>query len=143
MAGAKEKHASIDAFSEDAGYRGTAVLFANETLNMTLHLSERINDAWAIMPKRWVVERTFAWLNNFRRLAKDFEILTATSENMIRIAMIKLTLACVFNILPDSFLEMTLGKKQVLLARKIRSVEEFLQLFPQRFGNIDLGGRRY
>jgi putative transposase len=34
-----------------------------------------------------------AWLNNFRRLSKDFEILTATSENMIRIAMIKLTLA--------------------------------------------------
>ncbi len=44
-------------------------------------------------PKRWVVERTFAWLNNFRRLAKDFEILPATSENMIRIAMIKLTVA--------------------------------------------------
>jgi transposase len=45
------------------------------------------------LPKRWVVERTFAWLNNFSRLSKDFEILPATTENIIRIAMIKLTFA--------------------------------------------------
>jgi putative transposase len=93
MVRTKEKYASIDAFSGDAAYRGTAVAFANEKLNMTLHISEKIKDTWAVLPKRWVVERTFAWLNNFRRLAKDFEILTATSENIIRIAMIKLTLA--------------------------------------------------
>ena len=46
-----------------------------------------------IVPKRWIVKRTFAWLGHFRRLAKDFEILVSTSENMIRIAMLKLTLA--------------------------------------------------
>ncbi|WP_245549542.1 MULTISPECIES: transposase [Methylomicrobium] len=45
------------------------------------------------MPKRWAVERTFSWLGNFRRLSKEVEILTATSENMIRIAMLKITLA--------------------------------------------------
>ena len=39
-----------------------------------------------------IVERIFAWLGGFRRLAKDFEILTATAENMIRIAMFKITL---------------------------------------------------
>ena len=43
--------------------------------------------------KRWIVERTLAWLGGFRRLAKDFEILTRTAENMIRIAMIKVTVA--------------------------------------------------
>ena len=86
---ASEKHSSILAYS---GYRGTAVKFTDEKLNLTLHISEKIKDPWAVLPKRWVVERTFAWLNNFRRLSKDFEILTATSENMIRIAMIKLTL---------------------------------------------------
>lgn len=90
---ASEKHSSILAYSGDAGYRGTAVKFTDEKLNLTLHISEKIKDTWAVLPKRWVVERTFAWLNNFRRLSKDFEILTATSENMIRIAMIKLTLA--------------------------------------------------
>ena len=91
-----EKHPSIEAYSGDAGYRGTAVTFVKEALNRTLHISMKIKDGWAVLPKRWVVERTFAWLNNFRRLAKDFEILPATSENMIRIAMIKLTIAKCF-----------------------------------------------
>lgn len=90
---AKENYPSIKAFSGDAAYRGTAVNFVDQTFNMELHISQRIKDEWAILPKRWVVERTFAWLNNFRRLSKDFEILPATAENMIRIAMIKLTLA--------------------------------------------------
>ncbi|MBK4361801.1 transposase [Candidatus Hamiltonella defensa] len=45
------------------------------------------------MPIRWIVERTFAWLNGFRRLAKDVEILTSTAENIVRIAMVRLTLA--------------------------------------------------
>jgi putative transposase len=62
-------------------------------LNMTLHISEKIEGKWAVLPKRWVVERTFSWLGSFRRLSKDFEILTATAENMIRIAMLKITLA--------------------------------------------------
>jgi putative transposase len=90
---AKEKYPSIKAFSGDAAYRGTAVNFVDQTFNMELHMSQRIKDEWAILPKRWVVERTFAWLTHFRRLSKDFEILPATAENMIRIAMIKLTLA--------------------------------------------------
>jgi len=88
-----EKYPSIEAFSGDAGYRGTAVKFVDEALDMELHISTKIKDGWAVLPKRWVVERTFSWINNFRRLAKDFEILTATSENMIRIAMLKLTVA--------------------------------------------------
>jgi putative transposase len=88
-----EKYPSIKAFSGDAGYRGSAVIFAEESLGLPLHISQKIKDGWAVLPKRWVVERTFAWLNNFRRLSKDYEILTATAENMVRIAMIKITLA--------------------------------------------------
>lgn len=90
---AAEKYPTIKAFSADAGYRGTAVTVAEETLDRPLHVSTKIKDVWAVLPKRWVVERTFSWINNYRRLAKDFEVLTATSENMIRLAMIKLTLA--------------------------------------------------
>jgi putative transposase len=41
-----------------------------------------------LLPKRWVVERTFAWLGRYRRLSKDYERLTETSEVMIRMAMI-------------------------------------------------------
>ena len=46
-----------------------------------------------VLPKRWIVERTFAWLGHFRRLAKDFEIRTEVAENMIHIAMLKITVA--------------------------------------------------
>ncbi|MEM8901462.1 MAG: transposase, partial [Bacteroidota bacterium] len=42
--------------------------------------------------KRWVVERTFAWFESYRRLAKDFEFLPQTSETMITLAMTRLML---------------------------------------------------
>ncbi len=90
---AAEKHATLEAFSGDAGYRGTAVEFVETALGLKLHISQKIKDAFAVLPTRWVVERTFAWLGNYRRLAKDFEILTRSAENMVRIAMIQVTLA--------------------------------------------------
>jgi putative transposase len=43
-----------------------------------------------LLPKRWIVERTFGWCGRYRRLAKDDEYLTPTSEAMIRVAMIHL-----------------------------------------------------
>jgi transposase len=42
------------------------------------------------LPKRWIVERTFAWLSKQRRLSKDYESLCDTSEAMVHIAMIRL-----------------------------------------------------
>ena len=41
-----------------------------------------------VLPKRWVVERTFGWLGRYRRLSKDYEVLPETSEAMIQMAMI-------------------------------------------------------
>ena len=45
---------------------------------------------FAVVPRRWVVERTFAWLGRFRRLSKDYEFLPATSEAVIYLAVIQL-----------------------------------------------------
>ena len=45
-----------------------------------------------VQAKRWIVERTFGWLNRYRRLSKDYEELPATSEAVIHIAMIHLML---------------------------------------------------
>ncbi len=90
---AVDKHLSIEAFSADAGYRGTTVEWVNEWLNRRVDISDKPPQGFEVLPKRWIVERTLAWLGGFRRLAKDFEILTTSAENMIRIAMIKVTLA--------------------------------------------------
>lgn len=88
--------AFIQAFSADLGDRGTTENFVREELKLTLQVSEKPVTKprqFKVLPKRWIVERTFAWLGHFRRLAKDFEILVTTAENMIRIAMLKLTVA--------------------------------------------------
>ncbi len=48
---------------------------------------------FAVLPKRWIVERTFGWLIKQRRLSKDYEGLCQTSEAMVYAAMIRLMLA--------------------------------------------------
>jgi putative transposase len=57
-----------------------------KNLEKTIEISERISKTWTILPKRWVVERTFSWLNGYRRLDKEFEISTSSAENYVMIS---------------------------------------------------------
>jgi putative transposase len=80
------KYPTLQGVCADAGYRKTMVEFVENVCKKTIEISERITPGWAILAKRWVVERTFAWLNHFRRLSKDYEISTNTAENFVMIA---------------------------------------------------------
>ncbi len=75
----------------DGGYQGPKLggWLAQRT-DWVLEIVRRPTDAsgFQVLPRRWVVERTFAWLGRYRRLSKDYEGRPETSETWIRIAMI-------------------------------------------------------
>jgi putative transposase len=76
----------------DQMYEGSAVLWARAIGGWVLDIVRRPPGAkgFQLLPKRWVVERTFAWLGRYRRLSKDYEYLTHSSEAMIYLAMVNL-----------------------------------------------------
>lgn len=78
----------------DGGYAGKLVDWLAGFCQWTLEIVKRCDDmvGFHVLPRRWVVERTFGWLGRYRRLSKDYEYLTDTSETMIHIAMIQLML---------------------------------------------------
>ena len=78
----------------DGTYRGTLVDWVVEHFRVVLQPVLRSDDmkGFVVLPRRWVVERTFAWLTPCRRLSKDYEGLSATSEAMIYLAMTRLLL---------------------------------------------------
>ncbi len=74
----------------DGGYAGALIAWMMAFAGWTLSIVKRSDDVkgFVVLPRRWVVERTFAWLCKFRRLSKDYEETAASSEAWIRIAMI-------------------------------------------------------
>ncbi len=87
---------SIKLIWGDGGYansvNNTLLGWAKTQLDLVVQIIKRTDDTkgFTVLPRRWVVERTFAWLVTNRRLARDYERLTATSETMILVAMIRL-----------------------------------------------------
>jgi len=78
----------------DGGYRGELLNWVAERFRFRLEpiLRPQGSKGFILLPRRWVVERTFAWLAQYRRLTKDYERLNASSEAIIYIAMIRLML---------------------------------------------------
>lgn len=79
----------------DQGYRdGLVAVLARHRYSISVEVVSRPKHvkSWLLLPRRWVVERTFAWLGRFRRLSKDYEFLPQTSEAMIYSVMSALML---------------------------------------------------
>ena len=91
----------------DAGYAGRAVAWMAQDLGLRVDVVRKprrwvrwpvdqepppLPTGFPLLPRRWVVERTFAWLGRYRRLSKDYEALPATDEAWIYLAMSSLML---------------------------------------------------
>lgn len=76
----------------DGAYRGQLLDWAWHHRRLTLDVVRRAEEqqGFVVLPRRWVVERTFAWLSQARRLSRDYEELCTSSEAMIYITMIRL-----------------------------------------------------
>ena len=91
----REKYPRLVRIWVDGGYRGEEFLrWVMDTYRWALEVVLRPREVkgFTLLPRRWVVERTFGWLNWCRRLSKDYEYSTASSESFIYIAMIRIML---------------------------------------------------
>ena len=77
-------------FWADGAYGGELIAWFKAFAGWFLEIVKKPADqkGFKVLPRRWVVERTFGWLGLYRRLSKDYEYLTAHSESMAQLAMI-------------------------------------------------------
>lgn len=110
LAGAAGKFPRLRHLWADQGYRGRDFLnWVREETGITVEIVQRkdggFRSTWAkvdapsrevpmfaVVPRRWVIERSFAWLGRYRRLSKDYEYLAASQENAIYLATVMLLL---------------------------------------------------
>lgn len=90
---ALEKLSKLQVIWVDMGYSGKN--FANAVAQVCgeqvrVEVIERTSKTFERLPQRWIVERTFGWLNRFRRLSKDYELYSEVSEAMIYGSLIRL-----------------------------------------------------
>lgn len=78
----------------DGSYAGAFVAWARQCWRCTVEIVKRTEaHIFKVLPRRWVVERTFGWLGRYRRLNRDYERQAQTGEVMVYLAMIRLMLA--------------------------------------------------
>src|SRR5947209_2511376 len=89
---AKRAHPTLALVWADAAYRGL-VDWAREALDLLIEIVPKVHEpGFHVAPRRWVVERTFAWLGKCRRLSKDYERTEESAEAWIYLAMTRLML---------------------------------------------------
>ena len=77
----------------DGGYAGTLLEWSRKLWRCTVQIVKRTElHTFKVLPRRWVVERTFGWLGRYRRLNRDYERRAQTGETMVYLAMIRLVL---------------------------------------------------
>lgn len=91
----KDCYANIKTIIADGGYRGDITKVVKKKFNYVLQavVKKRMSsDTFELSQKRWVVERTFAWFENDRRLCRHYELLMESAEEMVKLSAIKLLL---------------------------------------------------
>jgi transposase len=92
---AVRKHPSLTKFLADGGYQTPKISAAlAEITNATLKIVKRpqAQKGFVPLPKRWIVERTFAWISRCRRLARDYECQIKSAIAFVKLAMIRIML---------------------------------------------------
>jgi len=94
LSGCKGDYPRLKKIWADGQYTGWLIDWACETLGICLEIVLRSDDVsgFEVLPRRWVVERTFAWLGRYKRLAKDYELNPVHSESMVYVAMTQMLL---------------------------------------------------
>ena len=80
----RERFSTISLVWADGGYAGRLVAWAAAVLRLTVSIVKRSDTpGFVVLPRRWVVERTFGWLTRHRRLVRDYERLPEHHEAMV------------------------------------------------------------
>ena len=82
----------IEKILADQAYKGALGEALEKAHHCVVEITEKLGDGFVVAPWRWVVERTFSWLEKARRLCRDYEVLPENHEGVVYIAMIRLML---------------------------------------------------
>ncbi len=87
-----EQYERIQKILADKSYRGELGNDLEVVYGVPLEISQQEGKGFTVEAKRWIVERTWAWLDNARSLARDYEYLPENHEGMVYVVMIRLML---------------------------------------------------
>jgi len=87
---AKKDYPSLQRFFADGAYAGKLQIWCFLKTSALLSIIKRKSKQFKILPMRWVVERTFGWMNYYRRLSKHYEHTCRSAKSQIEIAAIRL-----------------------------------------------------